>query len=143
VNPEPNPSEVFRILGARRRLAIIRLLRQHGPTGAKKIAEILGITPAAASQHLKALRHAGLVLAERHGYHIPYSLNEETLHECCCEVNRACGMRFPEMPGPPAPPTGPPDPSENDLEALLSYKAWLERKLRLIKEKIEELRRGD
>ncbi|HUT97566.1 MAG TPA: metalloregulator ArsR/SmtB family transcription factor [bacterium] len=128
--PEPNPSEVFRILGARRRLAIIRILRHHGPAGANKIAEILGITPAAASQHLKALRHAGLVLAERHGYHIPYSLNEETLHECCSEVNRACGMHngIPEEPG-------------DDLEALLLYKAGLERKLRLIMERIEELRR--
>jgi DNA-binding transcriptional ArsR family regulator len=134
--PEPNPSEVFRILGARRRLAIIRILRHHGPVGANKIAEILGITPAAASQHLKALRLAGLVLAERHGFHIPYSLNEETLSECCSEVNRACGMRYPEMPGLP-------DPPENDLEALLSYKTWLERKLRRVKSRIEELRRED
>jgi DNA-binding transcriptional ArsR family regulator len=128
---EPNPSEVFRILGARRRLAIIRILRHHGPAGANKIAEILGITPAAASQHLKALRHAGLVLAERHGFHIPYSLNEETLHECCSEVNRACGMHgIPEEPG-------------DDLEALLLYQAGLERKLRRIKERIEELRGED
>jgi len=123
--PEPNPSEVFRILGARRRLAIIHILRHHGPAGAKKIAEILGITPAAASQHLKALRHAGLVLAERQGYHIPYSLNE-----CCSEVNRACGMHVPEEPG-------------DDVEALLRYKAGLERKLSYIKNRIEELRRGD
>jgi ArsR family transcriptional regulator len=128
---EPSPSEVFRILGARRRLAIIHILRHHGPVGAKKIAEILGITPAAASQHLKALRHAGLVIAERHGYHIPYSLNEETLHECCSEINRACGMHeAPEEPG-------------DDLEELLRYKARLERKLSYIKEKIEELRSED
>jgi DNA-binding transcriptional ArsR family regulator len=128
--PEPNPSEVFRILGARRRLAIIHILRHHGPAGANKIAEILGITPAAASQHLKALRHAGLVLAERQGYHIPYSLNEENLHECCSEVNRACGMHVPEEPG-------------DDVEALMRYKAGLERKLKYIKNRIEELRRGD
>ena len=128
--PESNPSEVFRILGARRRLAIIRILRHHGPAGANKIAEILGITPAAASQHLKALRQAGLVLAERHGFHIPYSLNEETLNECCCEINQACGVHHPNMP----------DPPENDLEALLEYKAGLERKLRLVKERIEALR---
>ena len=130
MHPPPNPSEVFRLLGARRRLAIIRFLRHHGPAGANKIAEMLGITPAAASQHLKALRLAGLVLAERHGYHIPYSLNEQTLHECCSEVNRACGMHPPEEPG-------------DDLEALLDYKARLERKLRHVKDRIEELRRED
>ncbi len=126
----PDTSEIFRILGARRRLAIIRLLRHHGPVGAKRIAELLGITPAAASQHLKALRYAGLVMGERHGYHIPYSLNEETLHECCSEVNRACGMSQ----------HGLPEPSEDDLEELLHYKAMLEKKLEFIKEKIDELR---
>jgi len=125
---EPNPSEVFRILGGRNRLAIIRLLRHHGPAGANRIAEILGITPAAASQHLKALRQAGLVVAERHGYHIPYSLNEETLSECCCEVNRACGLHH--IPEPP-----------DDLEALLEYKAGLEKRLKFVRERIEELRR--
>ncbi|OGD78812.1 MAG: hypothetical protein A2Y64_03010 [Candidatus Coatesbacteria bacterium RBG_13_66_14] len=126
---DPNPSEVFRILGARRRLAIIRILRHHGPSGANKIAQILGITPAAASQHLKALRQAGLVISERHGYHIPYSLNEETLSECCCEITQACGMhhRLPE------PPVG-------NLEALLEYKARLEEKLEFVKERIAELR---
>jgi DNA-binding transcriptional ArsR family regulator len=123
----PEPSELFRILGARRRLAIIRILRHHGPIGAKRIADILGVTPAAVSQHLKALRHAGLVMGERHGYHVPYSLNEQTLSECCSEINRACGVhRF--------------EPPEDDLEELLRYRAMLEKKLALVRERIEELK---
>jgi DNA-binding transcriptional ArsR family regulator len=67
---------MFKVLGVETRVKIIGLLRSRGPLGAKGIAELLGITPAAVSQHLKILRQAGLVRNERKGYWIPYSIDE-------------------------------------------------------------------
>ncbi len=130
---EPDPTEIFRVLGAERRLKIIKILRYHGPLGAMKIAELLGITTAAVSQHLKALRIVGLVDGERQGYHIPYSLNEDTLHDCCTEMNRACGICN----------HGIPETPEDDLEDLLHYKARLEKRLKFVEERIEKLKEGE
>ncbi|NIN01029.1 MAG: metalloregulator ArsR/SmtB family transcription factor, partial [candidate division Zixibacteria bacterium] len=49
------------------RIRIIDLLKQKGPLGVNKMSELLGITPSAVSQHLKILKHAGLVRNERKG----------------------------------------------------------------------------
>jgi len=45
------------------------------------LAQHLGITAAAASQHLRILRDADLVTAEKRGYFVHYRLNEATLAE--------------------------------------------------------------
>ena len=84
------PSEVFKILGVESRIKILELLKTRGPLGVNRLAELLGVTPAAVSQHLKVLRHAGLVIPERQGYCIPYSLDEEALENCRCLVNEVC-----------------------------------------------------
>ena len=84
------PSEVFKVLGVETRVKIVELLKTRGPLGVNALAESLGISPAAVSQHLKVLRHAGLVTPERKGYWIPYSLNEEALESCRCLVNEVC-----------------------------------------------------
>jgi len=84
------PSEVFKVLGVETRIKIVELLKAHGPMGVNSLAEHLGITPAAVSQHLKVLRHAGFVTPERQGYWIPYSLDEEALEHCRCLVNDVC-----------------------------------------------------
>ncbi len=43
------PSEMFKALAVETRVKIIELLKSEGPMGAKKIAERVGITPAAVS----------------------------------------------------------------------------------------------
>lgn len=43
------------------------------------LAKTLNITPAAVSQHLRVLRDAGLVIADKQGYFVHYRVNEETL----------------------------------------------------------------
>ena len=53
-----HPCDMFKVLGVETRIRIIDLLKTKGPLGAKKIAEVLGITPAAVSQHLKILKQA-------------------------------------------------------------------------------------
>lgn len=84
------PSEVFKVLGVGNRVRIVELLKTRGPLGVNALAESLSISPAAVSQHLKVLRHAGLVTPERKGYWIPYSLNEEAMESCRCLVNEVC-----------------------------------------------------
>ncbi len=58
--------------------------------GSKKIAAALGVTPAAVSQHLRALKQAGLVRGERKGYWVPYSIDVGGMEDCCCMVEEVC-----------------------------------------------------
>ena len=66
------PFEIFKVVSVETRVKITELLKGQGPLGAKGIAATIGITTAAVSQHLKILKHAGLVRSERNGYWIPY-----------------------------------------------------------------------
>jgi DNA-binding transcriptional ArsR family regulator len=84
------PHEVLKTLSVETRVKIIEYLKAKGPLGAKKLAELLGITPAAVSQHLRVLRQAGLVQSQRRGYWVPYSVNVEALESCRRAVDRVC-----------------------------------------------------
>lgn len=83
-------AEIFKILGVKTRLMIIDILKTRSPIGAKEIAEEVGITTAAASQHLKILKQAGFVTNRRDGYWIPYSLNKKALEDCSEVINQVC-----------------------------------------------------
>ena len=84
------PADYFKALGVETRLKIIELLKKRNSLGAKEISQELGITIAAASQHLKILKHIGLVNSRRKGYWIPYSINEEALEHCSLMMSRVC-----------------------------------------------------
>jgi len=79
---EKKQAELFKVLGVESRIKILELLKHKGPLGANELSEKLGITPSAVSQHLKILRHAGLVRNERQGYWIPYEIDPVTLEKC-------------------------------------------------------------
>ncbi len=83
-------AEMFKILGVENRIRIIDLLKKKGPLGVNELSETLEITPSAVSQHLKILRHAGLVRNERKGYWVPYKLNEEALEQCHEHLSKVC-----------------------------------------------------
>lgn len=85
-------------LAQEQRLKIFRVLMVSGETGlcVSDIASDLDISPATLSFHLKELNQAGLILSERQGRHIIYSLNIEAykelitfLTEDCCKGNAA------------------------------------------------------
>ena len=84
------PIEMLKALAVETRVKIIELLKTEGPLGAKKISEIIGITPAAASQHLKILKQAGFVQSKRNGYWIPYSIDENALEHCRSVLTEIC-----------------------------------------------------
>lgn len=93
------PFEMFKVLGVSTRVKMLELLKTKGPLPVKTIAQTLGISAAAVSQHLKTLRQAGLVTSERKGYWVPYSVDVKSLDECCGSLIKVCspGLRPSEM----------------------------------------------
>src|SRR3990170_2308570 len=129
------PSEMIRALSVETRLRIIELLKAKGPLGAKKIAGLIGITPAGVSQHLRTLRQAGLIRSERKGYWIPYSINEEALESCRQILNEVCtcGCRgsgnFKEK-----------ELRSSSADLLQNYEKELLNELKTVQERIREIK---
>jgi ArsR family transcriptional regulator len=91
-------------LSQEHRLAIFRLLVEHGPDGlsAGAIAERLQLAPATLSFHLKELAHAGLIAARQEGRFIWYrpdfgAMNRlvSYLTDNCCRASAACAPACP------------------------------------------------
>jgi len=128
------PSEMFKVLAVETRVRIIDLLKSGGPLGVKNIAELVGVTPAAVSQHLKILKQSGLVRSERKGYWIPYSIDEEALENCRQILNEVCtcGCRgtgkFKEK-----------VLNKTSLESLRKYEKELQNELKTVRERIKEI----
>jgi DNA-binding transcriptional ArsR family regulator len=131
-----NPSEIFKVLGAETRVAIIEVLKSEKAVGATRIAEILGITPAAVSQHLKILNQAGLVKKERKGYWIPYSIDEKALENCRCLVSRVCTCEYKRLNR-----FSRRQMDQVTLSSLIEYEQELKIELDNVREKIVEIKR--
>jgi len=129
----PKPYELFKTLGVSTRIQIIELLKEKGPAGAKFIAEELGITPAAASQHLKILRHMGFVDSERQGFHIPYSVNEEGLGLCHHMLSEVCSC------GGDGKESIQKMDRQSGIQALKHYKTTLQKELDRVNELIDQI----
>ena len=68
------------------RLKIVEYLtRADNPRCVSAIAQHIGVSQSATSQHLRILRQANLVKSARQGYHIHYEINtdqmDDTLHQ--------------------------------------------------------------
>ena len=130
-------AEICKVLGVDTRVKIIELLKHKGPLGANEIAEQVNITPAAVSQHLKILRHAGVVRSERKGYWIPYSIDENAMEEWRTELNKVCscgchghGKIRPHL------------HRGSCLDSLKKYEKELENELFVVREKINKLEKS-
>jgi DNA-binding transcriptional ArsR family regulator len=130
------PSDVFKALSVPTRVRIIELLKSESPISVTELAERLGITPAAVSQHLKVLRHAGLVTRERKGYWVPYSIDEGGLEDCCCSVVDVCTCDC-HQPGR----HGHGAPGNASLERLVEYRNGLKNRLEQLERRIAEFKR--
>ena len=72
---------ILRALSVEKRVEIVRLLAERTLcVGA--LSNLLGISAGAASQHLRILKDAGLVEADRRGYFIHYSLAPDAAERC-------------------------------------------------------------
>ena len=82
-------AELFKLLSVDKRIEIVELLKKK-PMSVNALAQALGITQSAVSQHLRVLKSAGLVKDERQGYWIYYSLMRDALEKCRQRLNRIC-----------------------------------------------------
>lgn len=85
-------AEILKVAGETTRLRLLNLLRQ-GDICVCDLQVVLGLPQHTVSRHLAALRHAGLVVDERNGQRVVYSLARATttelkglrrlLEDCC------------------------------------------------------------
>ncbi|MEW6740586.1 MAG: metalloregulator ArsR/SmtB family transcription factor [Nitrospirota bacterium] len=123
-------AESFKVISVESRVKIIELLKA-GPLSVNTMAEALGISQSAVSQHLRVLKQAGLVADERKGYHIYYSLNKDKLNKYQQELIKVCtcgcelGRRRKKI--------------SETREALLEYKKRLEKEIKEVEKRIKEI----
>jgi DNA-binding transcriptional ArsR family regulator len=80
-------AHICKVLSVETRVRILELVKERSLcVGA--IAARLDVTQGAVSQHLRILRDAGLVVAEKRGYFVHYELNEKTLGKYKCIINK-------------------------------------------------------
>lgn len=83
-------AESFRLLADSTRIKILWALLQ-GESSVTCLAELVGTTPTAVSQHLAKLRLAGLVTSRREGTYIYYSAASSHVHALLAEALRHAG----------------------------------------------------
>ena len=83
-------SRVFKALSDSNRLEILILLSRR-TLCVNALVKCLGVSQPAVSQHLRVLREAGLVNAERRGYWMHYSANKEKVEQFIRKFNSLLG----------------------------------------------------
>lgn len=91
--------KVFRALSDPTRREILRLLRS-GDMSAGQIAENVSVSKSTLSGHLNVLKEARLIVAERYGTTIVYSLNVAVYEEMVAAVMGLLGVGAEEGTGP-------------------------------------------
>jgi DNA-binding transcriptional ArsR family regulator len=133
---ESRKADMFKVLSVTSRIKIIDLLKQRGAMGANELANALGITPSAVSQHLKVLRYAGLVRNERKGYWLPYQVDPEALSKCHDLLSEVCTcgckgtgrLREAEL-----------EKAPDKLDLLKQYERELQKQLEDVKARIQKI----
>jgi len=78
VTDSEKQARIFKVLSVGSRVRMIDLLKRRSLC-VNALARALGITPAAVSQHLRILRDADIVIADKQGYFVHYRVNNKTL----------------------------------------------------------------
>jgi ArsR family transcriptional regulator len=82
-------AEKLKVLSDRTRLAVMECLMEQ-PSHVGRLGEILGVEQSLLSHHLKVLRDAGLVLADRDGKAVLYRVAPEAQVESGRAINLGC-----------------------------------------------------
>jgi len=77
--------EVLKAIADETRMNILKLLLGHNYC-VRALANELGLAEATISQHLKVLREAGLLVGEKRGYFMHYSVQRPLLFELAREI---------------------------------------------------------
>lgn len=90
-------AEIAKALGHPARIAILKLLAQRTTCFCGDITDVLPLAQSTVSQHLKALKSAGLITGEVEGVRTCYCLNQDgvkelksTLSELSNELIKTC-----------------------------------------------------
>lgn len=90
-------TEVFKALSDPTRLRLVKLLGEHeGALCVNALASRLDVSQSAVSQHLRVLRHTGLVKSERRGSSVHYLLDIDSLKQHRVKVRETLGADFVE-----------------------------------------------
>ncbi|MCK4655209.1 MAG: winged helix-turn-helix transcriptional regulator [Candidatus Cloacimonetes bacterium] len=89
-------AEIFKALGDPNRLKIIKLLvlNQDEPLCVADLAERLGISQPAVSQHLKILRNINVVIPHKVGFHVYYKVDTTLMKTLTGNVEKLLGLAF-------------------------------------------------
>jgi DNA-binding transcriptional ArsR family regulator len=88
-------AEIFKALSDPTRLRLVKLLSDHqGALCVNALAQRLGVSQSAVSQHLRVLRQARLVVGTRYGYHVHYTLDPERLEQYKASIRETLGEEF-------------------------------------------------
>ena len=93
-------AEVFKALGDPTRLRIIRMLASN-PENTLCVADLanrLGSTQPAASQHIKVLKNVGILEANRVGFRVYYYVNTDNLVAYKASMDELFEMAFARCP---------------------------------------------
>ncbi|MFW6155629.1 MAG: ArsR/SmtB family transcription factor [Planctomycetota bacterium] len=80
-------ARLLKVLSVETRVRIVQLLKGRAMC-VNALAARLDVTQGAASQHLRIMRDAGLVIDDRRVYFVHYRLNEDTLAAWREEIDR-------------------------------------------------------
>lgn len=80
--------QIIKAIDAETRLQILMLLKEHPLCGGALSAR-LNVSESAVSQHLRILKDAGLVIAERRGYYVHYCINGEMVNDFLVQLKKA------------------------------------------------------
>jgi DNA-binding transcriptional ArsR family regulator len=97
MNPIDDLARFYKALSSETRLRLLALLAcqaQESALCVQRLAHDLQVTPSAVSQHLRILKHLGLVRSERHCHRIHYFLDQERLAAYIELARRQLGQRF-------------------------------------------------
>ena len=94
-------AEIFKALSDPTRLKLVKMLNdcqpgvcKGGPLCVNALAQQIGVTQSAVSQHLRILRQAGLVSGARHGSYMHYSLDLKGLKKYRAALRDTLGEDF-------------------------------------------------
>jgi DNA-binding transcriptional ArsR family regulator len=100
MNRTEKQAEIFKALSDPTRLRLVKLLNEcepgickGGPLCVNALANRLGVTQSAVSQHLRILRQAGLVRGERQGSFMHYALDPEGIDKYKIALRESLGGR--------------------------------------------------
>jgi ArsR family transcriptional regulator len=91
-------AEVAKALGHGMRLEILELLAQ-GERSVESLAERAGLSVANASQHLRLMRRAGLLVSRRDGKRILYGLSGPAVLDLAASLRRVAELNLAEVQG--------------------------------------------